>query len=151
MLLHDNIFSIISIIYKHSILLLLYCAKLRIMNWCFKIFTLPCHITVNKFYSPRESHNLFMLWVLWILIPQWSFLWTTLIAAFLVVCSILPWKMSRTDSFSAGLNDEFLSVLLNELLIKCPSDILDMTFWHVFFDNLKCVKESCWKRIFSLL
>ena len=65
-------------------------------------------------------------------------------AAFLVVCSILQWKMSRSDSFSVRQDDEFICVLLNQLLIECPSAILDM-FWFLW-QPWKYIKESCWKK-----
>ena len=81
---------------------------------CFQTFTLSRHITINKFYPQWESQRVPPLKIL---IPQWSFLLTTLVAAFLVVCSILQWKMSQSDSSSANLDDEFFCILLNQLLI----------------------------------
>ena len=73
----------------------------------------------------NESHNL--LQVLWMFIPQWSFLLTTLGAAFLLFA-----RLNQSDSFSASPDDGFFCVLLNQLLIdECPSDILDM-FWFLW-------------------
>ena len=100
------------------------------------LYIVSCHTTTNKFYSQWESHNLFVISSLNINPSEWSFLLTTLIAAFLVVCSILQWKMSWSDSFSASLGDEFFCVLLKQLFIECPSDILDMFLWQ---------PESIWK------
>ena len=81
------------------------------------------HITISKFWSQRESHNLFVSSQNIIL--QWNFLLTTMVAALLIVCSILQCKMNQSDSYSACPDDEFICLLLNQLLIECPSDTLD--------------------------
>ena len=112
-------------------------------SWFFQTFTLFCHITINKFYSQWESqsYNLFMFKGSLGINSSLKLFITTLVAAF-SVCSILQWKMSRSDSFSASPDDEFFCVMLNQLLIECPSNILDvlisLTAW-------KYIKESYWK------
>ena len=63
---------------------------------------------------------------------------TTLLAAFLVFCSNLQWKMSQILS----LHVRMVSFsILNQLqhLIECPSDILRTCF--DFFNNLKVYKR----------
>ena len=77
---------------------------LNVSLCCFQIFILSCHITFNKFFSQRESHKLFISSV------NVNFSWAGLFinkfgCYFLVVCSILQWKMSQSDSFSARPDD----------------------------------------------
>ena len=72
-----------------------------------------------------------------------------MVASFLVVCSILQRKMSQSDSLCAHQDDEFFCVLLNQILIECPSDILDVL---IFLTNseMKVYKiMSLKKRHFS--
>ena len=66
-----------------------------------------------------------------------GFLLTILAATFLVAYSILQWKMSQSDSFPARLDDEFFCVLLNEVLIECPSDISDVLIFLTTWKNIK--------------
>ena len=71
---------------------------------------------------------------------------TTLLAAFLVVCSILQWKVSQSDSFSARPYDEFFYAK--------PTATFDwMSFWYsgdmyvlISLTTWKHVKESYFKK-----
>ena len=112
-------------------------------SWFFQTFALFCHITINKFYSQWESqsYNLFMFIGSLGINSSLKLFITTLVAAF-SVCSILQWKMSRSDSFSASPDDEFL----------CHAEpTFDwMYFWYsrhvlISLTTWKYIHESYWK------
>ena len=76
-----------------------------------------CHITINKFHSQWEPHNLFTLEVVCLL--------TTFSAAFLVVCSILQWKMSQSDSLHVRIG------MIPKFFYVKPTATFDwMSFWY---------------------
>ena len=111
-----NFFQYNNLLYKLFLFLYYWCSTKSCTTSCFQIFTLPFHITSNKFYSQWEPHNSL----------RYKFsecLLTTLLAAFLVVCSILQWKMSQSDSFSARPYDKFFYAK--------PTATVDwMSFWY---------------------
>ena len=101
---------------------------------CFQIFTLSCHITINKFHSQWEPHNSFILEVLWTFINNF--------ACCFFSCLLYFTMKDESVRFFLCTSVRYLSFsMLNQLqhLIGCPSDILGTCF--DFFDNLKVYKR----------
>ena len=103
----------------------------------------------TNFYSQWQPNTVIVVIcfkVLWILIPQWSFLLTTLVAAFLFASFILQWKMTNHQNhFSVRPDNEFFCCLY-------PAKLTFgwMSFWYSacfdFFENLKIYKRVLLKK-----
>ena len=113
-----NIFQYNNLLYKLFPFLYYWFSTKYCKASCFQIFTLACHITTNKFHSQWEPHYLYTLEVLRCLL-------TILLAAFLVVCSILQWKMSHSDILSLHVR------MIPKFFYAKPTATFDwMSFWY---------------------
>ena len=129
------IISSINYFCSYTIGTLLNIAKLHVSKY------LPC-LVISQSINSTLSESL----IIYLRYKFSECLLTTLLAAFLVVCSILQWKMSQSDCFLARPYDKFFYVLLNQLqlLIGCSSNILGTCF--DFFDNLRVYKRILLKK-----
>ena len=110
---------------------------------CFQIY-LPC-LVISQLINSTLNESL----IIYLRYKFSECLLTTLLAAFLVVCSILQWKMSQSDCFSARPHDKFFYAK--------PTATFDwMSFWYsgdmyvlTSLTTWKHIKEYCWKKQFS--
>ena len=94
-------------------------------------------LVISKSINSTFSENL----IIYLCYKFSECLLTTLLAAFLVACSILQWQMSQSDFFSAC---PYNTLFYAKPLIECLSDILGTCF--DFFDNLKVYKRVLLKK-----
>ena len=123
----NMIISSINYFCSYTIGTLLNIAKLHVSKY------LPC-LVISQSINSTLSESL----IIYLRYKFSECLLTTLLAAFLVVCSILQWKISQSYSFSARLYDKFFYAK--------PTATFDwMSFWYSgslgtcfdFLDNLK--------------